>query len=159
MIAATTSLSATFIWQPYRFLYIMFGSFCFEIFVPLHKIDYFVQNYKKRGFRLTFYTHCYRSRRFGVLREKFSSKKKGAKKPKAGAAPGSRPQRGRSCLCFSNEEAAKSRSEAAKDGGVRICPQLPRRYKIGGSGRLWSCRKKGRVTSDEPMRPVSSGRG
>ncbi len=33
-----------------RFLYIMFGgggSFCFEIFVPLHKIDYFVQNYKK----------------------------------------------------------------------------------------------------------------
>lgn len=89
--------------------------------------------------------------------EKFSSKKKGAKKPKAAVQ---RPVQDRSvaaaAYAFSNEAAAKSRSEARQRRRHADMPTAAAPTKSDAPVPVALPEEGQRVTSDEPMRPVSS---
>ncbi len=89
--------------------------------------------------------------------EKFSSKKKGAKKPKAAVQ---RPVQDRSvavaAYAFSNEEAAKSRSESRQRRRQADMPTAAAPTKSDAPAPVALPEEGQRVTSDEPMRPVSS---
>lgn len=89
--------------------------------------------------------------------EKFSSKKKGAKKPKAAVQ---RPVQDRGVAAapyaFSNEAAAKSRSEARQRRRHADMPTAAAPTKSDAPVPVALPEEGRRVTSDEPMRPVSS---
>ena len=89
--------------------------------------------------------------------EKFSSKKKGAKKPKAAVQ---RPVQDRGVAAapyaFSNEAAAKSRSEARQRRRHADMPTAAAPTQSDAPVPVALPEEGQRVTSDEPMRPVSS---
>ncbi len=126
--------------------------------MPLHKIDYFCAKLQKNVDSDLLSTLI----AIGVgalvfFSEKFSSKKKGAKKPKAAVQ---RPVQDRSvaaaAYAFSNEEAAKSRSESRqrrRQAGM-LAAAVPTKSDVPVPVALPE--EGQRVTSDEPMRPVSS---
>ena len=126
--------------------------------MPLHKIDYFCAKLQKNVDSDLLSTLI----AIGVgalvfFSEKFSSKKKGAKKPKAAVQ---RPVQDRGVAAapyaFSNEAAAKSRSEARQRRRHADMPPAAAPTKSEAQAPVELPEEGRRVTSDEPMRPVSS---